>query len=126
MTLCRAFGVRRARLTCADLGGRGRYRTADRWCVNPSPTVHRVSRSALASENAQFSGWFASTLSTDCRAVFTCLGTLLAQRGFGRHAFGRVYVADSPGRRGGMTGHVLRVGKTVLSAHPPRPAAYAR
>jgi hypothetical protein len=28
--------------------GRGRYRTADRWCVNPSQTVHRVSRGAIA------------------------------------------------------------------------------
>jgi hypothetical protein len=26
----------------------------------------------------------------------------------------------------GLNGHVPRAGKTVLSAHPPRPAAYAR
>jgi hypothetical protein len=70
-----------AQLTCENTGGRGRYRTADRWCVKPSPTVHRVSRGAIASWNAQFSGWFVSTLSTDCRAVFARLGTLLAQRG---------------------------------------------
>ena len=42
------------------VGGRGRYRTADRWCVNPSRTVHGVSRGAVASWNAQFSGWFVS------------------------------------------------------------------
>ena len=28
--------------------------------------------------------------------------------------------------KGGLTSHVLRAGKTVLSAYPPRPAAYAR
>jgi hypothetical protein len=44
------------------IGGRGQYRTADRWCVNPSPAVHRVSHGAIASWNAQFSGWFVSTL----------------------------------------------------------------
>src|SRR3981189_2668371 len=34
--------------------------------------------------------------STDFGAVFARLGTLLAQRGFGRQACGRVRVADSP------------------------------
>src|SRR3974390_1258962 len=34
-------------------------------------------------------GRFVSTVSTDCRAVFACLGTFLAQRGFGRRALGR-------------------------------------
>src|ERR1700747_2658283 len=51
-------------LTCNNFGGRGRYRTADRWCVKPSPTVHRVSRGAIASRNAQLSGWVARTLCT--------------------------------------------------------------
>ena len=36
-------------LTCLNAGGRGRYRTADRWCVNPKQTVYRVSRGAVAS-----------------------------------------------------------------------------
>src|SRR5271166_5760891 len=40
--------------------GRGGDRTPDRWCVNPSRTVHGVSRGAVASWNAQFSGWFVS------------------------------------------------------------------
>ena len=69
-------------MTCADPGGRGRYRTADRWCVNPSLTVHRVSLGAIPSSNAQVSGWFLSAVSTECRAVFARLGALLAQRGF--------------------------------------------
>ena len=34
-----------------------------------------------------------STLSTVCRAVLACLGTLLAQRGFGCQALGRIYLA---------------------------------
>ena len=84
----------RARRTCTNTGGRGRYRTADRWCVNPSPIVQCVRRGVIASWNAQLSGWFVSTLSTDCRAVSTRLGTLLAQRGFDRQAFGRVCGAD--------------------------------
>jgi hypothetical protein len=29
-------------------GGRGRYRTADRWCVNPCPAVQRVSHGVIA------------------------------------------------------------------------------
>jgi hypothetical protein len=39
-------------LNCANIGGRGRYRTADRWCVkgqdrvNGCSTVSSVSRSA--------------------------------------------------------------------------------
>src|SRR5271166_5543435 len=41
-------------------GGRGGDRTPDHWCVNPSRTVHGVSRGAVASWNAQFSGWFVS------------------------------------------------------------------
>jgi hypothetical protein len=52
--------ARSVTLTCKNTGGRGRYRTADRWCVNPSRTVHGVSRGAVASWNAQFSGWFVS------------------------------------------------------------------
>src|SRR6478672_7737197 len=32
--------------SAAVIGGRGRYRTADRWWVNPSTTVHRVSDGA--------------------------------------------------------------------------------
>jgi hypothetical protein len=81
-------------LNCIKTGGRGRYRTADRWCVKPNRTVYRVSCGAIASSNAQVSGSFVSTVSTECRAVFACLGTLLAQRGFGRQAFGRVCGAD--------------------------------
>jgi hypothetical protein len=65
-------------------GGRGRYRTADRWCVNPGRTVHSVSCGAVPSRNAQLNGPLVFTLSQDCRAVFVRLGTLLAQRGFGR------------------------------------------
>ena len=74
---------RNTAFTYTDTGGRGRYRTADHWCVNLSLTVHHVSHDAIASWNAQFRDWFVSTLSTDCRAVFAGLGTLLAQRGFG-------------------------------------------
>ena len=85
-------------LTRNDFGGRGRYRTADRWCVNPRRTVYRVSDGAITSRDAQLNGWFVSTLSTFCQAVFARLGTLLAQRGFGRQAFNRVCVADFPFR----------------------------
>jgi hypothetical protein len=46
------------------------------------PDGHRVSLGPMASWNAQFSGWFVSTVSAECRAVFARLGTLLAQRGF--------------------------------------------
>jgi hypothetical protein len=46
--------------TCKDFGGRGRYRTADRWCVKPSQSVHGVARGAIASSNSQLNGWFAS------------------------------------------------------------------
>jgi hypothetical protein len=60
----------------------------------PSPIVQCVRRGVIASWNAQLSGWFVFTLSTDCRAVSTRLGTLLAQRGFDRQAFGRVCGAD--------------------------------
>jgi hypothetical protein len=55
--------------------------TPRRQSVNPSPTVHRDSRGAIASSNAHFGGLFVSTLSIDCRAVSARLGTLLAQRG---------------------------------------------
>jgi hypothetical protein len=48
------------------------------------PDGHRVSLGPMASWNAQFSGWFVSTVSAECRAVFARLGTLLAQRGFRR------------------------------------------
>jgi hypothetical protein len=75
--------------TCKDFGGRGRYRTADRWCVNPSQSVHGISHGAVASSNAQLSGCLISALSTMCRAVSACLGTLLAQRGFDRQAIRR-------------------------------------
>jgi hypothetical protein len=70
--------------------------TPRRQSVNLSPTVHRDSRGAIASSNAQFSGLFVSTLSIDCRAASARLGTLLAQRGFGRQALGRVCTADLP------------------------------
>ena len=70
--------------TCTNIGGRGRYRTADRWCVNPGQSVRGVSSDANASPNAQVSGLFVSTVSMECRAVCARLGTLLAQRGFGR------------------------------------------
>jgi hypothetical protein len=86
----------RTQLTSINASGRGRDRTADRWCVNPSLTVRRVSPGAIASSNTQVSGSFVSTVSTDCRAVFARLGTLLAQRGFGRQAPGRVCAADLP------------------------------
>jgi hypothetical protein len=69
-------------------GWGGGYRPADLWCVNPSRTVHRVSPGAIASSNAQVSESFLSTPSTVCRAVSARLGTLAAQRGFGRQAFG--------------------------------------
>jgi hypothetical protein len=45
---------------------------------------------------SQLNGWFVSTLSMFCQAVFARLGSLLAQRGFGRQAFDRVCVADVP------------------------------
>ena len=48
-----------------NIGGRGRYRTADRWCVNRSQAVHRVFGGATASTNAQLSGLFGSSGSTD-------------------------------------------------------------
>src|ERR1700741_2235753 len=69
-------------LTCMNIGGRGRYRTADRWCVNPGQPVQRVSRGAVGSSNAQVSGSLMSPVATECRTVSACLGTLLAQRGF--------------------------------------------
>ncbi|MGC2379255.1 MAG: tyrosine-type recombinase/integrase [Mycobacterium sp.] len=73
-------------MTCNNISGRGRYRTADRWCVNPGQSVRDVSRDAIASPNAQVSGLFVSTASMECRAVCARLGTLLAQRGFDRQA----------------------------------------
>jgi hypothetical protein len=69
---------------------------ADRWCVNPNRTVRRVSRGAIASSNVQVSGPLVSTMSMECRAVFARLGTLLAQRGFGGQALGRVYLVHLP------------------------------
>ena len=84
-------------LSCNNIGGRGRYRTADRCCVNPSPTVYGVSHSAMVSANAQLSGCLISALSTMCRAVSACLGTLLAQRGFDRQAIRRRQDASREG-----------------------------
>jgi hypothetical protein len=71
---------------------RHHYRRTPLACT--SPTVHRVSHGAIACWNAQFSRRFVSTLSTDCQAVSARLGTLLAQRGFGPQALGRVCTAD--------------------------------
>lgn len=34
-TGCRDQQPENIGLTCTDIGGRGRYRTADRWCVKP-------------------------------------------------------------------------------------------
>jgi hypothetical protein len=121
--------VRHARLDCGmpltsiNTGGRGRYRTADRWCAKPSLTGHRVSRCAIASLNAQFSGWFVSTLSTECRVVFARLGALLAKRGLGRQALDRVCLADLPFRCQNRTIHLP---VELRGLQPVNPALWRR
>jgi hypothetical protein len=44
-------------LTYVNVGGRGRYRTADRWCVNRSQTVHGAFDHFIMSPKAQDNGF---------------------------------------------------------------------
>jgi len=56
-------------LPCVNPGRRGRYRTANRWCVKPGHAVYRVSHGAMASANSQLSRCLASALAAICLAV---------------------------------------------------------
>jgi hypothetical protein len=132
--------------TCTNISGRGRYRTADRWCVNPGRAVYGVAGGAIASSNAQVSGSFVSTVSTECRAVFARLGTLLAQRGLSFQRFGgerkafsaaahefplRVRIGEklSPGGRCGSSrvgGRDRAVSSQLVQMHKAPPAITAR